>query len=72
MIRGSALVTTVLESMATNIASSSPLSASITSRCVICPVCSAGTASVTSARFMITRRLLWSTIFPMVAIGNFM
>ena len=40
--RGSALETTVLESIATNIASSSPLRASRTSRWVICPAGSAG------------------------------
>ena len=34
-MRGSALVTTVLESIATNIASRRPLRASSTSRCVI-------------------------------------
>jgi len=40
-IRGSALVTTVLESIATNIASISPLIASRISRWLICPACSA-------------------------------
>ena len=40
-MRGSALETTVLESIATNIASSRPLRASSTSRCVISPACSA-------------------------------
>ena len=36
-MRGSALVTMVLETIATNIASSRPLSASSTSRCVMAP-----------------------------------
>src|SRR3954465_14260827 len=41
-MRGSALVTTVLDSIATNIASSSPESASSTSRCDIWPQASTG------------------------------
>ena len=41
-MRGSALVTTVLESIATNIASRRPDSASSTSRCDICPEASTG------------------------------
>ena len=47
MIRGSALVTTVLESIATNIASSRPLSASMISRWLIGPDCSASTTGGT-------------------------
>ena len=38
---GSALLTIVLESIATNIARRSPLRASSTCRCVISPACSA-------------------------------
>ena len=44
MIRGRALDTTVLDSIATNIASRSPLSASSTSRCDIWPARSTGAA----------------------------
>ena len=48
-MRGSALVTMVLETIATNIASSRPLSASSTSRCVMAPGTGAAGASRSGA-----------------------
>src|SRR5215203_1449377 len=47
-IAGRALVTTVLDSIATNIASSSPVRASMISRCDIWPACSALRSTVGS------------------------
>ena len=58
-MRGSALVTTVLDSIATNIASSRPLRASRTSRCVIGAGWVLGKEELTPYR-----RLTTATIFP--------
>src|SRR6478735_292033 len=71
-MRGSALDTTVLDSIATNMASRRPLSASRIWRWVIWPDSSAeagaetgaGDAWDTEARFTIGRRLPTATIFP--------
>ena len=49
---GRALLTIVLDSMATNIARRRPLSASSTSRWVICPLCSAGTVGAWVTEFL--------------------
>ena len=73
-MRGSALVTTVLESIATNIASSSPLSASSTWRCVICASAPAGagatgaggTAWVTDSRFTLGLTVDLRNLIPAV------
>ena len=66
-MRGSALVTTVLESIATNIASSSPLSASNTSRCDIC----GAAAGAEIGKSVEGQRLLLLFGLLMVAIGLF-
>src|SRR3954453_18709205 len=75
-MRGSALDTTVLDSIATNIASSRPLRASRIWRWVIWPdsaadtgaaetgAAGAGDAWDTEARFTMDRRLPTATIFP--------
>lgn len=72
-MRGSALLTTVLESMATNIARRRPLSASSTSRCDIWPEASAGGGTTwvdKEARFEERERLLRATISRIVDFSN--